>query len=870
MDNAEKIAQNFMNSYSLDGKGDNFDVGRMFAGLTLGIVVNTDDEVEGGRLQIFCPSLNDNPKKLHHLPWAVYVSPFMGAINNSRFARGSDPDNATSEGSIHYGFWSIPDIGAHVLVGCIDGDPRRRFWIGCMPEHQQTNTILGGRYKWKDGTVDGPLTTQNEPIQPLYDNLGKAFNDKRDSREWRTRGADYQASAISMQNGQTPNGKLRNSLDQGYEEIAENDPDTWTHDALGGHGYDWSGYKNIAGFKASRVFGWSTPGLHTFSMDDRPFNSRMRMRTTAGHQLILDDTNERIYIATCEGNNYIEMDKSGNIDIYSKRRVSVHSENDINFQSDKTIRMLAKEGIYMYAGVPTNGDQTALQYNPEPGEIRLHAHKDFHILSEGNLRQLSFLDTYHESNSDIFTFAAGSLYTQAGQDINVVTDNGSYNATIAANMNETVMQNSKRFTYGSSSVGSNLQSEVFSFQSTVNMAGNQAVTIKSNTSDVNLEAQGNGDGTGSVSIKSPNSQVTVSDGGIEAMSDKQIGVKSVDGIDVEVNPNGPKLSTPSVIDQVPEVPTCNSGLLPDIVFDQTQEFMTGAQAAIVAFNAGFRGKDLIIAVALMKITNFAIGVLNTVSDLEDRWDSIVGAFQIKTLKNPEEYCGIDAERDNRNGQLQDPNNAARLAFRIWNEVYPQGQWSANKWDAFAGNGQKILDNLQEAQEIVANLCNVSVNDFIPPLPKLPSAPALATAMKLTPEGIDLQGTQDIIMKTMGNPAQYTKSFNNMIDTLDYTVVQTDQLAWMSGSYFQVITNAINAIPQGSISFPYTFDITGLLSVIQNAGLPDIFSLAAVQPTLDITKDLNLKTIDVLEVPAYDDIVGKIFNTNSIDLQKTIT
>ena len=296
MKSPESIAENFNKLYSTNGEGDDYPIA-LFSGLTLGVVVDTDDPLQGGRLRIFCPSLNDNPKKPQHLPWANYISPFGGIINNSQYYRGTDENNATSEGSVHYGFWAIPEMGAHVLVGCIDGDPRRRFWIGCMPEHQQTNTQFHGRYRWDKGKVEGPLTNSGQPIQPLYDNLKKAFNDEIDSPEFRSRAADYQPSANDENVGQVPNSKLKESLDQQNEQIRANDPDTWEHATLGAQGYDWSGFKQLGAIMSSRVYGMSTPGMHAFTMDDRPFNSRMRLRTNAGHQILMDDTNERIYIS---------------------------------------------------------------------------------------------------------------------------------------------------------------------------------------------------------------------------------------------------------------------------------------------------------------------------------------------------------------------------------------------------------------------------------------------------------------------------------------------------------------------------------------------------------------------------------------------
>jgi hypothetical protein len=164
--------------------------------LTVGFVVDTDDPLQQGRLRVFCPAYNDDPKKLLHLPWCAYVMPFGGSIDQDSYTRGSEEGKELSQGPIHYGFWGIPDIGAHVLVGCVNGDVRRRFWLGCFPQHQETHTIGNGRFKSRNGNVDGPLTSTQNPIEPLSSNLREAFEDQTDSPEWKTRAADYQITAL--------------------------------------------------------------------------------------------------------------------------------------------------------------------------------------------------------------------------------------------------------------------------------------------------------------------------------------------------------------------------------------------------------------------------------------------------------------------------------------------------------------------------------------------------------------------------------------------------------------------------------------------------------------------------------------------------
>lgn len=255
MAEADNIIADFLSTHTASGNQSNSG----FMGTTIGVVIDTDDPLQQGRLKVFCPTLNDDPKQLQYIPWSAYASPLSGSINSSSYTRGCNIGPAESSGALHYGFWSIPDLGAHVLVSCIDGDYRRRFWFACLPQHQETNTLHGGRWKWQGGTVDGPLTSAGSPMEPLYTNAGEAFEDKRDSPEWKSRVADYQASAVRDDAGQTPNSKKASYVDQTNKTIIENEPDSWTHPALGAHGYDWSSYKKMGAIMASKVHGWSSP-----------------------------------------------------------------------------------------------------------------------------------------------------------------------------------------------------------------------------------------------------------------------------------------------------------------------------------------------------------------------------------------------------------------------------------------------------------------------------------------------------------------------------------------------------------------------------------------------------------------------------------
>lgn len=423
--------------------------------LTLGVVVDTNDPQQMGRIRIFCAGFGDTKEKeLQHIPWAIHISPLAGVTNFGK--RGApnekgDPkrptegaeDASDSEGSVAYGMWNVPKIGAHVLVGCVEGDTSLRFWIGCIHPQYLTHTMPHGRYLWSkdegDKLPDGPVDTIENPIEPLYTNLEKSFTKKgldlveetpsepRKNMEWRSRGADLQAAAINSDQLESDEGPGSEAADHdpkdfSFTEVTEEDGRV---KMVEGVGYGVSQLEPDARYNTTRynydshVYSWTTPGFHSIAMDDKHWNCRMRFRTPAGHQILLDDTNERIYISTAQGETWVELDRVGNIDIHASRNLSVHSGGDINFTTDQTFRVHADKGIHMYTR----------------DEFRVHSLKDTNIRTEQFLRTHSKDETRIETDTnmhikvnegDMFThivqgeshtFSKGTLFIHSDADI---------------------------------------------------------------------------------------------------------------------------------------------------------------------------------------------------------------------------------------------------------------------------------------------------------------------------------------------------------------------------------------------------------------------------------------------------------------------
>lgn len=413
-----------------------------FYGVTVGTVCDTNDPQQMGRVRAVCLALNDSLQaKATDIPWASYVTPFGGTIQAGTIGK----DDSPVSGPHAYGMWAIPKIGSQVLVMCLDGNPQIRVWMGCLHTPLATHTMPHGRYSYKDDKKlpdeekqkpVGPFSTFETTIEPLHTNLRTAFDSStnddftgEENFEFQSRGADFQVSGLGL--GQV--GSTTSSVEDDQDETAP----AISVEGTNSNGTDFAGSRQ--GYQTSRiapdqvteltprnldntVTSIVSPGFHAFSMDDRQENCRVRVRTTGGHQIIMDDSNERIYISTASGKNWIEMDEQGNIDIYTSGKISAHAEDDINFTSDRSIRFYGKAGIQLKSDQEvriTAENDISLKTNAvfrakAANNVLIEASKDVHIKSSGDMFQTAGATIHTKGKTLAFDSSSNSSFTVGG------------------------------------------------------------------------------------------------------------------------------------------------------------------------------------------------------------------------------------------------------------------------------------------------------------------------------------------------------------------------------------------------------------------------------------------------------------------------
>jgi hypothetical protein len=93
-------------------------------------------------------------------------------------------------------------------------------------------------------------------------------------------------------------------------------------------------------------------GGHSLVMDDGDVYGQsrlMRLRSSGGHQILMHDTEDLMYISNSKGTTWIELTPDGSVNIFSASNVSLRAQQDINFHADNNINFHSGNTIKMFA-----------------------------------------------------------------------------------------------------------------------------------------------------------------------------------------------------------------------------------------------------------------------------------------------------------------------------------------------------------------------------------------------------------------------------------------------------------------------------------------------------------------------------------------
>lgn len=382
-----------------------------------GKVMNNIDPTRSGRLQVYIEAFGDATES-DSSKWTTvsYMPPFYGATppgKTSDVGVGQYPNIQNS-----YGMWfTPPDLGVTVICIFVDGDRNKGFYIGVVPENGVIHMIpaIGAESNYVAGNanqeayfVDAPLmpVTEINTSDTARDNAGRFFETSKPIQS-------VVAAALFQQGlaRDTERGPIRSSAQRESPSACFGISTPGTAIYQGGlKPQDIKSKLNSGEVKPAELRVIGRMGGHTMVMDDGDIdgnNQLFRLRSAKGHQIMMNDTGNFIYIAHANGQTWIELGVEGTVDIYSSNSVNVRSQGDINLHADRDINMWAGRDIRMHAKQDIIYEADRNLAMTAQADLKLYSKATLYVKADGTLGLQSQSGTWNAGSQ--FTVTAGGI-----------------------------------------------------------------------------------------------------------------------------------------------------------------------------------------------------------------------------------------------------------------------------------------------------------------------------------------------------------------------------------------------------------------------------------------------------------------------------
>jgi hypothetical protein len=371
---------------------------RVDSGPFLAVVKNTVDAARLGRIQVFIPELGAGGSGKDDSPnnWRTvsYASPFFGETYQS----SSPSKNNSFEASKHtYGWWMTPpDVGTKVLVLFVNGDPNRGYYFACVPvglSQHMLPALAGSSDIESPDNPDIRKTLGDSKFAPVVefnensDELAKNPNflqNKKPLHDTQTGIYRNQGLLDDPHRGPVSSSSQRESPSFVYGFSTPGRPleDQATNNLLEPTGADIDAAKLKPLVTARK-------GGHSFVLDDGDAagESRLvRLRSAAGHQILLNDTEGFVHVINASGTGWVEITKTGEILIYSQAGVNLRTQGDLNLHSDRNVNVYAAENLTLAAGKGIQLDATNNLVSYSGGKNIMYAKTQVEILGDSGVK----------------------------------------------------------------------------------------------------------------------------------------------------------------------------------------------------------------------------------------------------------------------------------------------------------------------------------------------------------------------------------------------------------------------------------------------------------------------------------------------------
>ena len=399
------------------------------------------------------------PNRLGTSITVKYLSPFYGVTNPNH----TTPNDGYASTQKSYGMWFVPpDPGARVLVIFAEGDISQGYWIGCVQDKHMNFMV-------PDGRASTSITTNATPdnVQGLKLPVGEynKFIEKGEARDPTKFPKPYNKDFTQVlevqgllkdENRGTTTSSARREVPSSVFGISTPGPVDKRDGALRG----------LASGPGSQSVFVNRLGGSSFVMDDGDnslirkthasegppdyvnveageeggdrtilHNELMRFRTRTGHQILMHNSEDFIYIGNARGTAWVELTSDGKIDIYGSDSISIHSDADINLTADRDVNIEGGRNVNIRASArATNGQDEG----GTSGNVQIESKYDTNILVERNMKTEVFGyqetkvtgyqktlvegDIHHHTNANIYVLADAQGHIRSATDMFINTD----------------------------------------------------------------------------------------------------------------------------------------------------------------------------------------------------------------------------------------------------------------------------------------------------------------------------------------------------------------------------------------------------------------------------------------------------------------
>jgi hypothetical protein len=320
--------------------------------IVMGLVTNNIDDSHSGKITVKLLGSGAGSEAQ-----VEYLSPFMGTTSPG----GSPTDGPDKSGDgkfignpQSYGFWAgAPDIGTQVL--CIFDEKGRGYYIGSVPTPGLVQMVpaIGSSNKVvpNDGeasTYGGADRLPTTELNASNPSSKKSANPSSEPKPVHS----YQAGILANQ------GLIRDNIRGVIGSSAQRETPSRVYgmstpgSAIYEGGFNSSTIASAAASsdkKKLKVVGRT--GGHTFVMDDGTLEGAdqlIRLRSSAGHQILMSDSGQALFIIHSNGLSWIELGKEGTIDVFATNSFNVRTKGDLNLHADNDVNINAGKKLNMY------------------------------------------------------------------------------------------------------------------------------------------------------------------------------------------------------------------------------------------------------------------------------------------------------------------------------------------------------------------------------------------------------------------------------------------------------------------------------------------------------------------------------------------